>query len=125
MKLFRNVVVFIIIGFIISTVLLLFSGDSSTLGPSFSSLSSENTQGISICPDVIIESTGYLRGWPYGVAEISIYASSDDFTIASCQGEQDDVYPISYLTNTVIFASISYLVYVLGKRFKKKGIKNG
>ncbi len=122
MKILRTIIIFIIVGFVIATASLLYSSDSPTLGPSYSFMSSENNKGSRVCPDIIIDEMGYLRGWPYGVVEVG---PPDDFIIDSCRGEYDDVYSLSYLANTLIFASLSYVVYVLGKMLKKKGVKNG
>jgi hypothetical protein len=118
MKILRSVIIFIIVGFVIAAASLLYSSDSPTLGPSYTFSSSEDNQGISVCrTNIIFDEMMYLRGWPYGVVEVSIYDCR--------QGEYDDVYPLSYLANTLIFSLISYVVYVLGKMIKKKGVKNG
>jgi hypothetical protein len=103
------------------------SNNYSSLGPSFSSIINSiepEDNMFTNCPSVILQDVDIdvnMYGWPFGVAEITVYENTEIKEIATCQGyDGDNFYPLSFLVNTLIFASMSYVVYMLFKRFKKR-----
>ena len=127
MKILLVSIICLVLGVLLTTTTLLNkSNNVSSLGSSNSSLTDENKPDFLLCPAVVRDITEYSRGWPYSVLRVTAYGSSEDIGITGCEREDNyEFYPVSFLANTLVYSSITVVLYLIMKEFKNKGVKDG
>ncbi len=123
MKKFTTVVKFLAVGFVLSTILLLSSSSSrSTLGfPVGDDNPNEiipSINGSSLILNTCITTIpygSYYNGLPYSV----IKRETDP-----CGDTYESLYPVSYIVNTFIFGSTSWVLYIVAKELKARRAKD-
>ena len=142
MKILFASIICLVLGVLLSTFSLLYksSNVSSSLSSNYTSSTDKNEhvviyEPLVTCPSRNVDNqelaigrpySVFFRGWPYSFLQVTAHGSSEDIGITGCEREDNyEFYPVSFLANTLVYSSITVVLYLIMKEFKNKGVKDG